>query len=54
MASNCTYYVPKCGLTRLCDQNCDVQPVDRQTDRQTDRGTDRQKSKNWGTYDLVK
>ena len=35
MASSCTYYVPKCGLTRLCDQNCGVQSADRQTDRHT-------------------
>ena len=34
MASSCTYYVPKCGLTRLGDQNCGVQPALR-TDRQT-------------------
>ena len=42
MASSCTYYVPKCGSTRLWDQNCGVQPVDRQTHRLTDRQTDRQ------------
>ena len=41
MASSCTYYVPKCGSTRLCDQNCGVQPADKQTHRQTDRQTDR-------------
>ena len=35
MTSSCTYYVPKCGSTRLCDQNCGVQSADRQTDRQT-------------------
>ena len=35
MSSSCTYYVPKCGSTRLCDQNCGVQPADRQTDRHT-------------------
>ena len=40
MASSCTYYVPKCGSTRLCDQNCGVQPANRQTHRQTDRHTD--------------
>ena len=39
MASSCTYYVPKCGSTRLCDQNCGVQPADRQTHRQTHRHT---------------
>ena len=37
MASSCTYYVPKCRVTSLCDQNCGVQPADRQTDGQTDR-----------------
>ena len=42
MALSCTYYVPKCGSTRLCDQNCGVQPADRQTHRQTHRHTDRQ------------
>ena len=31
MASSCTYYVPKCGLTSLCDQNSDLQSADRQT-----------------------
>ena len=31
MASSCTYYVPKCGSTRLCDQNCGVQPADTHT-----------------------
>ena len=37
MTSSCTYYAPKCGLTRLCDQNCGVQPADRQThSRHTD------------------
>ena len=41
MASSCTYYVPKRGSTRLCDQNCGVQPADRQTDRHTDTGTDK-------------
>ena len=41
MASSCTYYVSKRGSTRLCDQNCGVQPADRQTDTQTDTGTDR-------------
>ena len=41
MASICTYYVPKCGSTRLCDQNCGVQPANRQTDTQTDTGTDK-------------
>ena len=41
MASSCTYYVPKCGSTRLCDQNCGVQPADRQTHRHTDTGTDK-------------
>ena len=41
MASSCTYYVPKCGSTRLCDQNCGVQPSDRQTHRHTDTVTDK-------------
>ena len=41
MASSCTYYVPKCGSTRLCDQNCGVQPADRQTHIHTDTGTDK-------------
>ena len=41
MASSCTYYAPKCGSTRLYDQNCGVQPTDRQTDRHTDTGTDK-------------
>ena len=41
MASSCTYYVPKCGSTRLCDQNCGVEPADRQTQRHTDTGTDK-------------
>ena len=35
MTSSCIYYVPKCGLTRLCDQNCGVQPAEGQTHRQT-------------------
>ena len=39
MASSSIYYVRKCGSTRLCDQNCGVQPADRQT--QTDTGTDK-------------
>ena len=39
MASSCTYYVTKCGSTRLCDQNCGVQPADRQTHTQTDTDT---------------
>ena len=40
MTSSCTYYVPKCGSTRLCDQNCGVQPADRQTHgRHTDGQT---------------
>ena len=39
MASSCTYYVPKCGSTRLCDQNCGVQPADRHTHTHT--GTDK-------------
>ena len=42
MASSCTYYVPEWGSTRLSDQNCGVQPADRQTHTQTDRQTDRQ------------
>ena len=50
MASICTYYVPKCGSTSVCDQNCGLQSADRHTDT---RHTDRQISKNWGTYDLV-
>ena len=41
MASRCTYYVPKCGSTSLCDQNCGVQPAERHTDRQTDTWTDK-------------
>ena len=36
-----SYYVTKCGSTRLCDQNCGVQPADRQTHRQTHRHTDK-------------
>ena len=52
MASSCTYYLPKCGSTRLCDQNFGVQPADRHTHRHTDTHTqthrhrDRQKFKN--------
>ena len=50
MASSCTSYEPNCGSISLCDQNCGVQPADRQTDRHTDRHTnrhvDRQKFKN--------
>ena len=47
MDSRCTYYLTKCGSTRLCDQNCGVQPADRQTHRQknththTHTGTDK-------------
>ena len=41
MTSSSTYYVSKCGSTRLCDQNCGVQPADRQTDTQTHTGTDK-------------
>ena len=41
MVSSCTYYVPKCGSTRLCDQNCGVQPADGQTHRHTDTWTDK-------------
>ena len=38
MASSCTYYVPKCISTSLCDQSCGVQPANGQTDtRQTDK-----------------
>ena len=40
MASSCTYYKNNCGSTSLCDQNCGVQPADRQTHRQTDGHTD--------------
>ena len=59
IASSCTYYVPRCGSTSLCDQNCGLQSTDRQTDRHTDTQTyatrtDRQKFKNLKTYDLVK
>ena len=32
---------PKYGSTSLCDQNCGVQPADRQTDTQADTGTDK-------------
>ena len=39
MASNCTYYVPKCRMTSLCDQNCGVQSADSQTDRNIDTQT---------------
>ena len=39
MASICTYYEPNCGSTSLCDQNCGVQPADRQTDRMAHTGT---------------
>ena len=31
MAISCTYCLTKCGSTSLCDQNCGVQPADRQT-----------------------
>ena len=41
MPSSCTYYLTKCGSTRLCDQSCGVQPADRQTDRITDTRTDK-------------
>ena len=41
MASSCTYYEPNCGSTSLCDQNCGVQPADRQTDRITHTGIDK-------------
>ena len=41
MASICTYYKPKCGSTRLCDQTCGVQPADRHTDTHTHTGTDK-------------
>ena len=41
MASSCTYYVPKCGSTRLCDGNCSVQSADRRTDVRTDGRTDK-------------
>ena len=41
MASSCTYYEPNCGSTSLWDQNCGVQPADRQTDRITHTGTDK-------------
>ena len=44
MASSCTYYGPKCGLTRLCDQNCGVQPADRQTDTRQTHGRRTNKS----------
>ena len=37
MASSCTYYVPKCGSTRLCDQNCGLQSEHRQTHTRTDK-----------------
>ena len=30
---------PKYGSTSLCDQNCGVQPANRQTNRRTDRQT---------------
>ena len=52
MASSCTSYEPNCGSTSLCDQNCGVQPANRQTHRQTDRHTDtwtKKKVKIWGT-----
>ena len=29
-------FLPKCGSTRFCDQNCSVQPAELQTNRQTD------------------
>ena len=41
LALSCTYYEPNCGSTSLCDQNCGVQPADRQTDRITHTGTDK-------------
>ena len=41
LASSCTYYVPKCGSTRLCDQNCGVQLADTHTHRHTDAQTQR-------------
>ena len=44
MASSCTYNVPKCGSTRLCDQNCGVQPADRQTDTRQTHGRRTDKS----------
>ena len=37
MVSSCTYYVPNSGSTRLCDQNCGVQPADRHTQTRTDK-----------------
>ena len=39
MALSCTYYydVHKYRSTSLCDQNCGVQPADRQTESQTDK-----------------
>ena len=40
MASSCTSYEPNCGSTSLCDQNCGVQPANRQTNTQTHRHTD--------------
>ena len=40
MASSCTYYERNCGSTSSCDQNCGLQPADRQTDGQTDTHTD--------------
>ena len=38
MESSCTYDVPKCGSTSLCDQNYGLQSADRQTHAaQTDK-----------------
>ena len=37
MASSCTSYEPNCGLTSLCDQNCGVQSLDRNTHTWTDK-----------------
>ena len=41
MVSSCTYYVPKFGLTSLCDQNCGLQSADRHTDRHTHGQTEK-------------
>ena len=37
MASSCTHFVPKCGSTSLCDQNCGLQSEHRHTQGRTDK-----------------
>ena len=44
---------PKYGLATMCDQNCGIQSVNRQTDKQTDNQIDRQKSTTRGRKILL-